>query len=392
MMMFILWYLFATVRLNTHAYQFDEGYVEFWYQIPITDIFFTPISSDSFKGEVSYDFVVYEPGGDSTVRQGRRVFFSEKLNIGDYVFDCFPLWLYPGHFVCKLVINTGGEVAKSEKKIAICSDTISFYSSDILLSKKKIYGSAFKRHDITFTPIISCTFSNLDTLFSYFEIYGLIPDSLLYEVRYQILNNKSKIVYDAYFKRPKYEYRCYDTISIFLGNFSTGNYTLKVEVFEPALNMLIQKGVGFKVKKALFDITEARYAREIKYLVSEKEYKKFLKMDYPRLIDYLKKFWSKRNYKEFEKRLLEADEKFSTSNLRGRDTNQGKFYILNGPPDEIEYRPMETTGAPAQVWYYESKGLLLLWCDSNGDGDYELMGNLDFEDDFTRDIPIKWTK
>lgn len=299
-MMFILCYLFATVRLNTYPYQFDEGYVEFWYQIPITDIFLTPISSDSFKGEISYNFVVYEPSGDSTVRQGNKVFFSD-------------------------------EVVKSEKEIAICSDTLSFYSSDILLGKKKNFGAAFKRNDVTFTPIINCTFSNLDTLFSYIEIYGLIPDSLFYEVRYQISNNKSKIMYDAYFKRPKYEYKTHDTISIFLGSFSKGNYTLKLEVFEPALNMVIQKEVGFRVIEVLFDITNARYAWEIKYLVSEKEYKKFLKMDYPTQIKYLEKFWSKRNY-------------------------------------------------------------AMLWCDSNGDGDYEPKGNLDFEDDFTRDIPIKWTK
>lgn len=156
--------------------------------------------------------------------------------------------------------------------------------------------------------------------------------------------------------------------------------------------MSIQKSCEFKISEIDFDITDKPYAREIKYLVSEKEYKKFLKMSHSNQIEYLKKFWSKRDYKSFEKRLLEADQKFSTSNLKGRDTNQGRFFILYGPPDEIEYRPMETTGAPAQVWHYEARGWSLLWCDSDNDGNYELKGNVDFGKDFTRDIPIRWTK
>lgn len=49
-----------------------------------------------------------------------------------------------------------------------------------------------------------------------------------------------------------------------LSNYRTGEYTMTVEVFKPALGIKIHKETIFKVKEMVFDITSAKYARENK--------------------------------------------------------------------------------------------------------------------------------
>jgi len=386
--------LFFAIDMQTTLYQFDEGYCEFWYQIPVSHIFsIEEISSsqDSIVKKYTYKIIIYTNYRDSTTREGIKVGIV-KNSQKNYIIDFFSLYLPAGKFPFYFEVISGSEKAVKKGTIEIKPDTFSFYCSDIVLSGKMRRNAEFMRCGLELLPLIKPEYSNRDTLFSYVEIYGFVPDSLFYTIHYQIKNNKSQVVYDSYLNRFKYEDIQFDTLSIYLGFYSSGDYTLFVEITDPALDLSIQNKCSFKVKELLPDIADEPFAWEIKYLVSEKEYKKFLRKEHTQQIEYLKRFWAKRNYDEFDKKLTEADEKFSTSNLRGCDTNQGKFYIQNGPPDEIEYRPMETTGYPAQVWYYESRGLRLLWCDSNGDGDYELVGNLDFEDDWTKDIPIRWTK
>ena len=133
---------------------------------------------------------------------------------------------------------------------------------------------------------------------------------------------------------------------------------------------------------------------DIQYIINPNEYKKFCGLNNFQKKIYLKKFWSKNNYWGFEKRLLESDEKFSTSFLKGRDTEMGKFYIINGPPDEIDFRPMAKSGKSSQVWIYYTRGWYILFCDSKDDGNYELIDNLSHQEYHTRDLEAikKWLK
>jgi GWxTD domain-containing protein len=211
-----------------------------------------------------------------------------------------------------------------------------------------------------------------------------VPDSLFYEIHYRIIDNSSSIVLDKAFKRVKFDYDQFDTISIPLQSYVNGDYSLVVEVFDLALGLKAKKDCSFRLKEVLPEVLDKKFAWEIRYLVSEKEYKRFQKMDYSQQVEYLKRFWAKRDYKKFEKRLLEADEKFSTSFIKGRDTPMGKYYILNGPPDEIKKYGLEEILTPTkyrdgelersqELWIYETMGIEVLFKDINNDGVYELI-------------------
>ena len=384
----IILFLLYSNGIQTTLYKFNEGYCEFWYQIPLTQIFSTGelFASDSIIKQYAYEIILYsQETRDSISRKGIKGTVIKAHQKTDCVIDCFPLYLYSGKFNFKFVISPGGELIVKEGVIEVIPETTLFYLSDIVLSKAGKREHIFHRK-IDLFPLIIPEYTNMDTLFAYIEIYGLVPDSLFYEIHYRIIDNSSSIVLDKAFMRVKFDYDQFDTISIPLQSYVNGDYSLVVEVFDPALNLRVQRGCGFRVKELLPEVLDKRFAWEIKYLVSEKEYKKFQKMDYSQQVDYLKRFWAKRNYEKFEKRLIEADDKFSTPFMRGRDTPMGRCYILNGPPDEIKKYGEEYvtrgevlygkahTGEPKEIWVYGTKGVQVLFMDKDKDGIYEFIG------------------
>lgn len=400
--MMIVFVLFTFIEIKTELYIFDEGYCEFWYKIPVSHIF----SMDEISGkkdtlikEYSYEIIIFAQNHpDSTFKKGikRAAVIAGKKTDYDYIIDYFPLYMSEGRFKYRFSISSYGEAVKADGEFEVLPDTATFYLSDPILANKNFRDSVFMRNGIPLIPLINPEYSNRDTLFSYIEVYGLVPDSLFYEIYYKIKDSLSNILLEKSFVRPKYEYKQFDTFSIYLGDYSSGSYTLNITIYEPALSQVSIKDCSFQIKERLPDITEMPYAWEIEYLVSEKEYKNFCDMDYAQQVQYLKRFWAKRNYQEFERRLLEADARFFTSFKKGRDTPMGRFYILNGPPDEVRHRVMAIGGSAAkykrgyfdentEVWVYESKGVEVIFMDDNRDGIFELKGSISlrYENDET---------
>ncbi|MGQ9535495.1 MAG: GWxTD domain-containing protein, partial [bacterium] len=392
--------LFAFLEIQTKLYKFDEGYCEFWYKIPVSDIFSMDEidkNKDTLVKKYSYRITLYADK-DSIFKEGIKKAVITSKQASDYILDYFPLYLTAGKFSYRFLISSFGETKIKEGVFEVLPETTTFYLSELMLFSKAQKDERFMRNGIQFYPLITPIYSNRDTLFSYIEIYGLVPDSLFYVARYQVFDSLRNLLLDRKYIRSKYEYKQFDTLSIYLGNYPAARYSLFVEIFEPALQLSACKECNFTVKEFLPDIIDKPYAWEIKYLVSENEYKKFCGLSHTQKVQYLKRFWSKRDYAEFEKRLIEADTRFSTSFKRGRDSPQGRFYILNGPPDEIRRYGVEAIITPderrggeleraQEVWIYESKGIEVLFRDNNGDGIYELirtnpLGYQDKEDYF----------
>lgn len=384
--MAIVFSLFAFLEIQSNLYKFDEGYCECWYKIPVSDIFSmdeVDKNKDTLVKQYSYKITIYA-GKDSIFREGiKRAMVTSKQN-SDYILDYFPLYLTEGNFSYRLSISCGGETKIIDGVYEVLPDTAIFWLSDLILSNRTQKDGTFMRNGIQFYPSIPPVYSNKDTLFSYIEIYGLVPDSLFYVIHYKIMDSLSNLLFDKSFSRLKYNYKQFDTISIYLGTYPAGIHNLIVAVFEPALKLNAQKKCNFTIREFLPEIIDKPYAWEINYLVSENEYKKFSGLSYTQKVQYLKKFWSKRNYSEFERNMLEADAKFSTSFKRGRDTPQGRFYIVNGPPDEIKKYGLEAIRTPnkfrdgeferaQEVWIYEAKGIEIFFKDTNDDGIYELI-------------------
>jgi GWxTD domain-containing protein len=57
----------------------------------------------------------------------------------------------------------------------------------------------------------------------------------------------------------------------------------------------------------------------------------------------------------------------------GWRTAMGRIYIEHGPPDKVEDRQTSRLGGNYQLWYYYSKGVVYVFEDTIGTGDYHLL-------------------
>jgi GWxTD domain-containing protein len=75
---------------------------------------------------------------------------------------------------------------------------------------------------------------------------------------------------------------------------------------------------------------------------------------------------------EFLQRLKYTLSAFS-KHKPGWRTDMGKIYIEHGPPDKVEDRQTSRLGGNYQLWYYYSKGVVYIFEDTIGTGDYHLL-------------------
>ncbi|MGB3477595.1 MAG: GWxTD domain-containing protein [bacterium] len=353
-------------------YRFQDGYTELWYQLSISDILTyneqVLVQKSTILKEFSYRLGIYDDvKKDSAFIEGTKGAYITRGQQTGYFIDHIPVYLYPGNFSYCFTVESSGYEQTKTGRIEILSDTIIFQCSDVILGLKN-EKDKFECHRYIFTPNLALEFTNQDTLFSYLEIYGLIPDSLYCSIKYQIIDVSDSIVFERDNRRLKYEYIDADTLTVVLHDFIDGEYTFLVESFDSAWSTTISSRKTFRIT-SIFDETAAmEFYYEIQYLVSVDEYKKFCNLDEHKKQVYLKQFWSEVDYWQFEERLLEADGKFSISTLKGRDSERGKFCIVNGLPDLIEEIAPTNWGLQFEVWHYYSAGFDAVFCDTKLSG------------------------
>ncbi|MEA3500193.1 MAG: GWxTD domain-containing protein [Candidatus Marinimicrobia bacterium] len=145
-------------------------------------------------------------------------------------------------------------------------------------------------------------------------------------------------------------------------------------------NELIAEMVKNKSKSELDSIFN-----NIKCLMGNKEKRMFKKSNLTGKQSFLIGFWERKdpNIKTpaneyrimIEKRINYAIEKYSTSMTRGPLTDRGIAIIKYGEPDEIEKKPSTADTSPYEIWQYYGMegGVMFVFYDPNGFGDYELL-------------------
>ena len=338
------------------AYRFEGGYVEVWYQLPISCVIDTldfGIADDTITGTYTYQLrICSEDGTDSANVEGRKATSMTKEEQGDFIVDYLPVQLYPGRFLFTfdMCVQTGDFHA--DGVIEIQQDTGFLLCSDVVLGRGGFSGFLF--HNFPMIPSIDAEFGVHDHLLTYLELYNLLPDSLYYLVQYGIHDQADVILFSEKKKVLKFDYAQVDTHLIHLSKLVPGSYRCSIEIVDPSSNASVTRSIAFAIAADEGTVHRELYY-DIQYLVSSSEYKKFRKMNETQQEIYLKEFWQRHDYGLFARRIAEADEKFSAGSVLGRDSDRGRFYILLGPPDEIENVPIENWARPFEVWHYYGK-------------------------------------
>jgi GWxTD domain-containing protein len=367
--MALLLSLLSFFQVSVDCYRFDEGYVEVWYQIPLCEAYTFPQhkSHDTTFIQYFYRFTVYEEHRhDSSSTTGVKGAHITPAQQEGYLIDYIPISLYPGTFHYLLEIELDSSTLLSQGTVEIPHDTLVFDCSDILLGKRS--SEALRFHNAPLLPSISSEFLNYDTLFSYIELYGLVPDSLHYTIHYLIIDSAHIIFLDEQESRLKYAYSQIDTFSTYCNDYIDGMYTFTITVTDPASSTSLSRSKLFHIRSAQDNTAELTFYDDIQYIVDPAEFKKFNALSEHQKDVYLKQFWKDHNYAQYEKRINDADAGFSTRSFLGRNTERGLFYIKNGHPDEIEVIPMAGWARPFEVWHYYRDGYDVLFCDIKDDG------------------------
>jgi GWxTD domain-containing protein len=124
---------------------------------------------------------------------------------------------------------------------------------------------------------------------------------------------------------------------------------------------------------------------EIKYLLSDSEWRSIGALNKDGQKQFLIRFWRERDsnpatpvneFKDvFISRKQYCNEKFGVLDKEGWKTDRGRVYILYGKPDDIEYHTHDLDTRPYEIWHYDSLegGVIFAFVDRNGYGDYRLV-------------------
>ncbi len=124
----------------------------------------------------------------------------------------------------------------------------------------------------------------------------------------------------------------------------------------------------------------------ISLVASEEDLKSLVTVPPESRIDEWNAFWSEResargseyyNFEQFLSNMAYVLKHFSDG-VPGWKADMGRIYIRNGKPDEVVTKQGGRLGVYYQYWYYYSKGIIYVFTDKFGTGDYRYVGTRHF--------------
>ncbi|MCD6380534.1 GWxTD domain-containing protein [bacterium] len=173
--------------------------------------------------------------------------------------------------------------------------------------------------------------------------------------------------------------------SIFCLDFNVDDY--RMGVYRMAISAEIEgtKKIDLVRKKFVIIFNKASLYEHfgetrdlISLVASEAELAPLVKASPERRIDEWNAFWSGResargggyyNFEEFIGNMSFVLRHFSDG-LVGWKTEMGRIFIKNGKPDKVVTKQGDEFGVYYQFWYYYSRGIIYIFADKFGTGDY----------------------
>ena len=122
--------------------------------------------------------------------------------------------------------------------------------------------------------------------------------------------------------------------------------------------------------------------RPLQYVLSKEDFGNARGKDYTDLEEWIKNYWKDQDPSkdtkynellyEFYNRVDEVNRDYTTRFKEGWETDQGKVYILYGPPENIENKRYAANTPPYIIWTYQGGDLRFTFTDNDEDGEFIL--------------------
>ncbi len=325
--------------------------------------------------------------------------------------------LFPGDYTIRCSISDLNLQATYTEDLALTLH--SFPDSGLALSdielamklQKGEEGSKFYKNGFLIIPNPERVFgTTLPMLYYYVEIYNLIPGEGNYIVQRDILDSEENVVHHLPKKvKQKLASGVVEVDGFSVVTLKSGTYFLRIAVEDEDTGERTSGQVKFFVYRpedfarttgettapaagslaeefrSYTDEQLEEAIGELKYLLSDSEWRTVENLNPEGQRKYLIKYWTETDpnpatpvneYRQvIEKRKQLANDKYSIWDKPGWKTDRGRILLLYGEPDDIEYHPHDPGTRAYEVWYYDAieGGVQFVFVDRSGFGDYRLV-------------------
>ncbi len=382
----------------------DSTRVDCYYRLS-NELFSFVRSGDRYAARFELSLIVIDDDDyqvtAETIRDSVLVDTEVEMRVMDHSrAKLYTTYLPPGEY--DLEIKLYDQDTGSQHDMARPFEVPDYYKdrlsvSDIQFAGLVLEGSSnvgLERRGIRIVPNLTRAFGEDHTdMYIYYEVYsdaaGEAQQPL--SVVYRIKSPSGKVMLD---REESLERQGH--IGAYSGRFDTsdlpqGIYTLEIEVDDRAVRNRAKATSEFHITwQFLLPLTTARNFREIteqlRYIAKNDELdtlKKYRDAPAGEQKVALEAFWKRRDPTPdtdrnehmitYYRRIAYANEHFDDGLRKGWRSDQGRVYIVYGPPDEVERHTWDRSYShPYLVWHYNNISRSFVFVDFDGYGRYQL--------------------
>jgi len=226
----------------------------------------------------------------------------------------------------------------------------------------------------------------------YSEVYNLdyAADNRLNQFRttFLITDHYGREVKRLYLTFDKPGESCAYGVGIPIRGIASGAYTLTFIVEDLDNAQITTRDAHFTLIRPTSDMNDKEFTKtleQLKYIVDEQDLEALRLLPAHKRLAGLQRLWEKLDpipeteqnemMIEFYRRLYYTNQYFDHNVGEGWQTDQGKIYIQNGPPDSIERVFADENSATSvyEIWEYHELDRKYIFVDSWGVGDFQLV-------------------
>lgn len=327
--------------------------------------------------------------------------------------------LYPGDYKLQIIARDAADTTRVDKFYFDLSVPlyklnelkISGIQLSTLINESVIKEGMFNKFGYEIIPNPNQFFgNNLNSLYYYFEIYGLKYYGRNVFLKKSITNINESVIYLVSDVIKSAHNMIIETGKFNIDTLESGTYFLKVSIVDDNNFILASSEKKFYIYNTIRNIEDNTAKENVEFLKSEyasmtesqldnefekavyirtdeetKNYKSLSNLDAKRKFMYI--FWAKRDntpytqineYKiNYFKRIDNANKMFKEPFLEGWRTDRGRIYMIYGEPNDVEKYEYEADIRNYQIWHYETieGGTICVFAESKftGSGIYELI-------------------
>lgn len=395
--------LFSIDTINLASDSVNLSHLDVYVKFTNQSVQFIKVEKDKFRADYKITATVHNKDGEQvdsdsvqdavfvqTFDQTTANYLSTINKVG---FD-----LPPSEYEVQIQFEDLETQHKNQRKFPV---TLRAYSQDKFMLSDILYLQSYELAEngrIVVKPAIFEEKPDREEIYNYFEIYN-VPEQDSIELTYKIVDHRDKTVYEKKETIVSTGRITQKVIEVNSKDFPPGQFKMKITARYGDDEVKTERALQWNLSGMPDHFANLDEAIDVlEYIASKDEMKALKKADEDERHGEFIEFWKRRDpspgtkenelMDEYYRRILFANDHFTSNFKDGWKTDMGMVYVKIGPPDHIERNPYNeqaflTSGRTVkayELWDYYRYNRQLVFLDENGFGEYRLANRQVFYD------------